>query len=83
MGDGDHSAMKEIQSQILFLEQQAQLGEEELNRMFVEHDADTRMLLNQALTNQADAHSKLEQKLQERKRKRMMMETLGDKVHGH
>ena len=83
MGDGDHSAMKEIQSQISFLEQQAQLGEEELNRMFVEHDADTRMLLNQALTNQADAHSKLEQKLQERKRKRMMMEKLGDKVHGH
>ena len=41
------------------------------------------MLLNQALAQQAGAHSKLEQKLLERKRKRKERERLEDEISGH
>ena len=42
-----------------------------------------RMLLTQALTQQAGAHSKLEQKLLERKRKRSARERLSNEISGH
>ena len=83
MGDGDITEMLAIQTQIDVLANQAKTGQDELDALIEENAADSRMLLNQTLSQQAGAHSKLERKLLERKRKRKEREILGDAVSGH
>jgi hypothetical protein len=74
--------MEAIQAQIEALSNQTKAGQDELDALIEENAADSRMLLNQTLAQQAGAHSKLEKKLLERKRKRKEREMLGDSVSG-
>ena len=75
--------MIDIKNKIILLDDQSQLGQKELDALIEANAADSRMLLNQALQQQAGAHSKLEQKILERKRRRFATERLGDEISGH
>jgi hypothetical protein len=83
MGDGDHSKMLLLQQQIYQLENRTKDGQDELDALIEANAADSRMLLSQAIAGQTNAHSKLEKRLQDRKKQRKEKDRLADEINGH